>query len=97
MGIEVFNRHESKFFITPNQFEALQKRLSDFMELDAYNQGNHYYSISNIYYDTWDDTLITKSIAKPQYKEKLRLRAYGVPSYEDKVYLEIKKKGKRPC
>ena len=30
-----------------------------------------------------------------KYKEKLRLRGYGIPTLEDKVYLEIKK-GKWP-
>jgi hypothetical protein len=31
-------------------------------------------------------------LSKPEYKEKLRLRAYGVPKEDEKVYLEIKKK-----
>jgi hypothetical protein len=33
-------------------------------------------------------------LQKPVYKEKLRLRAYGVPEEDGKAYLEIKKKFK---
>ena len=31
---------------------------------------------------------------KPIYKEKIRLRSYGVPNKDTKVYLEVKKKYK---
>jgi SPX domain protein involved in polyphosphate accumulation len=62
------------------------------MEKDEYNKLNSFYTICNIYYDTCNNELIRKSISKPKYKEKLRLRGYGKPSLEDIVYLEIKKK-----
>jgi hypothetical protein len=62
------------------------------MKLDDYNLKKEFYTISNIYYDTENNDLIRRSLEKPKYKEKLRLRAYGVPSMQDKVYLEIKKK-----
>ena len=62
------------------------------MELDEYNKNHPFYTICNIYYDTEDNHLIRHSLSKPKYKEKLRLRGYGVPKQEDKVYLEIKKK-----
>ena len=45
-----------------------------------------------IYYDTDDNRLIRSSIEKPVYKEKLRMRSYGTPCGEDRVFLEIKKK-----
>ena len=51
--------------------------------------------INNIYYDTPDFLLIRRSIAKPVYKEKLRVRSYGVPGKDDKVFVEIKKKYKK--
>lgn len=38
--------------------------------------------------------LIKKSLSKPVYKEKLRLRAYGGADKNSKAYLEIKKKYK---
>lgn len=35
--------------------------------------------------------MIRNSIEKPIYKEKLRLRSYGTPSADDKVFIELKK------
>jgi SPX domain protein involved in polyphosphate accumulation len=46
----------------------------------------------NIYFDTDDYELIRTSLEKPVYKEKLRLRSYGVPKETDTVFVEIKKK-----
>lgn len=92
MAIEVFNRYENKYFVSEKILEDFQGRLSEYMELDAYNQSHDTYSITNIYYDTPDNYLIRTSLAKPSYKEKLRLRSYGVPELDSQVYIEIKKK-----
>lgn len=92
MGIEVFNRNESKFLIDRLIYKELEDRLLKYMELDEYNKENEFYTISNIYFDTKENNLIRHSLSKPEYKEKLRLRAYGVPKEDEKVYLEIKKK-----
>jgi SPX domain protein involved in polyphosphate accumulation len=92
MAIEVFNRHEGKFIIDDAVYEEIQARLLEHMELDEYNKTHEFYTISNIYFDTKDSHLIRTSLSKPEYKEKLRLRAYGVPGRDAKVYLEIKKK-----
>lgn len=92
MAIEVFNRYEKKFMLSEEQFQAMLLKIRDYMEPDAYSRDGEFYTINNIYYDTCQDDLIRKSIEKPVYKEKLRLRSYGVPAMEDKVYLEIKKK-----
>jgi SPX domain protein involved in polyphosphate accumulation len=70
----------------------IQSRLSDFMRLDKHNRQGEPYRIINLYYDTDDNALIRNSLAKPAYKEKLRLRAYGTPDSESTVYAEIKKK-----
>lgn len=92
MAIEVFNRHENKYLLDEKTLSRLQHRISNYMELDAYNKQHETYTISNIYYDTPDSCLIRASLAKPRYKEKLRLRAYGIPDNDTKVYVEIKKK-----
>lgn len=92
MAIEVFNRQETKFLIDSDIYNEIQENLLAHMEADEYNKAHEFYTISNIYYDTKDNTLIRNSISKPKYKEKLRLRGYGVPSQDSKVYLEIKKK-----
>lgn len=91
---EVFNRIEKKYLLTQRQYEAIMTVLKQHMTSDQNSQENACYTISNIYYDTVDHQLISKSIEKPVYKEKLRLRAYGQPTLQSKVYLEIKKKYK---
>ncbi len=92
MAIEVFNRYEKKYLIDAKDFKWLLEKLKERMEPDKYNKDGRLYNISNIYYDTPDDALIRASIEKPVYKEKLRLRSYGVPGIYDEVFLEIKKK-----
>jgi SPX domain-containing protein involved in vacuolar polyphosphate accumulation len=92
MTIEVFNRHENKYLMDNQSFLEIYNRLLDYMELDEYNQNNQFYSISNLYFDTDQHSIIRTSLAKPKYREKLRLRAYGVPKQDAKVYLELKKK-----
>ncbi len=92
MAIEVFNRYEHKYRLNKEQFDEIVKVLDEHMTPDKYNKDHKPYTIANVYYDTEDNELIRRSLAKPEYKEKLRLRSYGVPGHEDKVFLEIKKK-----
>lgn len=88
MAQTVFNRYEKKYLMPETVYEELRTQLKPYMEEDQY--GLH--TICNIYYDTPDDLLIRRSIEKPKYKEKLRLRSYGIPGLDSKVFLEIKKK-----
>ena len=92
MAIEVFNRYEHKYILDRERFEKVIQILDEHMEMDSHNKDHTPYTISNIYFDTPDDFLIRTSLSKPEYKEKLRLRAYGVPNTDSKVFLEIKKK-----
>lgn len=92
MAIEVFNRYEYKYLLDKQIFERVISVMDSHMILDSHNFGHKPYTIANIYYDTEDDHLIRESLSGPSYKEKLRLRAYGVPKNEDHVFLEIKKK-----
>ncbi|AIQ71613.1 polyphosphate polymerase domain-containing protein [Paenibacillus graminis] len=92
MAIEVFNRYENKYLLDHAAYLKLYNDLLEYMEPDNYNKQHEFYSITNLYYDTAHDSLIRSSLAKPKYKEKLRLRAYGIPNQDTKVYLEIKKK-----
>lgn len=94
MAIEVFSRYEKKYLLTEETYLWLLEHISENMKLDKFNQDGKLYNIANIYYDTENDALIRASIEKPIYKEKLRLRSYGVPEMNDKVFLEIKKKYK---
>lgn len=92
MAIEVFNRKEIKYFLTYTQVQELLHILPLHMEQDKYNKDGKTYRIKNLYLDTDQNLLIQKSIQKPVYKEKLRLRCYETPSLDDQVFLEIKKK-----
>jgi len=92
MAIEVFKRKEMKYIMDSARYKHITDFLLTYMNLDEYNKGNQHYTIANIYYDTHDNNIIRQSVAKPKYKEKLRLRAYGVPDLDTKTYLEIKKK-----
>ena len=94
MAIEVFNRYEHKYMLDRETFEKVIKILDEHMYMDSHNKDHTPYTIANIYFDTPDDYLIRNSLSKPEYKEKLRLRAYGIPNENSKVYLEIKKKFK---
>lgn len=83
-----FERYEKKYLLTPAQYEALLPRLRERMTEDEYGM----YTICNIYYDTEDYSLIRTSLSRPAYKEKFRLRSYGVPGERSLVFAEIKKK-----
>jgi hypothetical protein len=91
MAQNSFNRYEKKFIVTKAQADLLKVDMRPFIEPDAYSS-NSYYTICNVYYDTVEDEIIKKSVSKPAFKEKLRLRCYGSSSPDDIVYLEIKKK-----
>ena len=84
----VFKRIEKKYLLTKNQYENLIKLSKDYLIKDEF--GLH--TVCNIYYDTDNYSLIRKSIEKPVYKEKLRVRSYDTPNKNTKVYIELKKK-----
>ena len=82
-----FRRVEKKYLLTREQYERLRVALRNWLEPDDYPKS----TICNVYYDTPDYLLISRSLEKPVYKEKFRLRSYGVPEEDGKVFLEIKK------
>lgn len=86
----VFQRYEKKYLLSEPQHQALMQQLNAYMNTDRY--GLH--TIGNLYFDTDRYDIIRSSIEKPLYKEKLRLRCYGVPKPDSLVFLELKKKFK---
>lgn len=89
LGVQtIFERYEKKYLLTPVQHTALCEALYGRMQADPYGR----YSVCNLYFDTPDYRLIRASLAGPVYKEKLRLRSYGVPAPDGAVFLELKKK-----
>ncbi|MDR0917464.1 MAG: polyphosphate polymerase domain-containing protein [Oscillospiraceae bacterium] len=92
MAIEIFSRYENKYRLDGDTFRRVREVVASMTEPDAFNRDGDAYTIRNIYYDTHDSALVRQSIAKPRYKEKLRLRAYGATDGDNEVYVEIKKK-----
>ncbi len=85
----VFARVEKKYLLRAAQCESVIGALREhgFEEL---NFGSPL--IQSIYYDTADHLLARRSVERPEYKEKLRLRTYGRPTPASPAYVEIKKK-----
>ena len=84
----VFERVEKKYRLSQKQYDLFLKETAKKLHMDEY--GLH--TIRNIYYDTANYELIRRSMDKPKYKEKFRLRGYGELQEDSPVFLEIKKK-----
>ena len=84
----IFEQVEIKYLVPKERYEAFMAAMEPYMQLDEYGLS----AICNIYYDTDDNLLVSRSLGKPKYKEKLRLRSYGVPGNEIIAFAEIKKK-----
>ena len=83
-----FERYEKKYILTKAQYEAVLPKIERYVVKDVYGE----YTICNIYYDTEQFDLVRQSLRKPYYKEKFRVRSYGVPADETNIFAEIKKK-----
>jgi hypothetical protein len=88
----VFKRYELKYMLTLEQKEKILEAMSPYMELDKYGRT----TIRNIYFDTDNYRLIRRSIEKPAYKEKLRIRSYAQATADSTVFVELKCSGGIP-
>ena len=88
MIVTVMKRYELKYLLSAEQTEFLRERLKGHMEVDQYGKS----SIASLYYDTPTYQLIRTSVEKPLFKEKIRLRSYGLATEESPVFLELKRK-----
>lgn len=86
----IFKRYEIKYILTEAQQKTILKTMEPHMALDDYGRT----TIRNLYFDTDNYRLIRRSIEKPAYKEKLRIRSYRKASPETPVFVELKKKYK---
>ena len=84
----VFKRYELKYMLTLEQKESILRVMEPYMALDRYGRT----TIRNLYYDTDDYRLIRRSMERPAYKEKLRLRSYDKVTPGSPVFVELKKK-----
>ena len=86
--IAVMRRYELKYRLSKEQAIAFKEKILRHMKVDKYGLT----TISSLYFDTPSYSLITRSIEKPFYKEKIRLRSYGLAKEDSPVFLEIKRK-----
>lgn len=84
----VFKRYEMKYMMTRKQRKAVLEAMLPYMKLDDFGHT----TIRNVYFDTDSYRLVRRSIEKPVYKEKLRIRSYKQVEAQDKVFIELKKK-----
>ena len=86
----VFARVEKKYLLDSFQYHA----ITDILRLHGFKQMNYPDPTTcSLYYDTDDCILARRSIERPKYKEKLRLRIYGsIASDQSTAFAEIKKK-----
>lgn len=84
----VFKRYEIKYMLTMEQKQRVLSAMEPYMALDRYGRT----TIRNIYFDTDSYRLIRRSLERPAYKEKLRLRSYDRATPDQKVFVELKKK-----
>ncbi len=73
MITSTFKRREKKYLIDAAQRQAIEAAARRFMSPDDYGRT----LITSVYLDTPDRSIIARSLEKPVYKEKLRMRAYG--------------------
>lgn len=85
-----FKRYEMKYLLNSQQKQKILQSMESHMKLDIYGRT----TIRNIYFDTDTFRLIRRSLEKPAYKEKLRIRSYKPAAPEDPVFVELKKKYK---
>lgn len=83
-----FKRYEIKYRMDISQIIEFKKVLDLYMKLDKYKK----HTINNLYLDTESNLLIRRSIDKPSYKEKLRIRFYNDLVENTNGFIEIKKK-----
>lgn len=90
-----FKRVEKKYCLSAEQYRTMLMMVQQFLKPDDYPKT----VVSSLYFDTPENQLISRSLEKPLYKEKLRVRSYGIAQPDgsitpvsDQVFVELKKK-----
>lgn len=83
-----FMHHEIKYLLKNELRFSIEHAMTEYMTPDIFGKS----TVCSVYYDTPDYRLIRRSLEKPIYKEKLRIRSYGTAQPGDSVFLELKKK-----
>ncbi|MCM1107160.1 MAG: polyphosphate polymerase domain-containing protein [Blautia sp.] len=84
----IFKRYEMKYLLTREQEALLKQAMQEHMVPDVHGKS----TILSLYFDTPNYLLARRSMEHPLYKEKLRLRSYGLADADSDVFMELKKK-----
>jgi hypothetical protein len=84
----IFKRYELKYLLSQEQRELIEQSFDGKMTADIHGHS----TILSLYLDTPDFLLARRSLEKPLYKEKLRLRSYGLADEDTPIFVELKKK-----
>lgn len=89
---ETFKRKEVKYRLDSAQRKYIESAVREHLQRGPFGVSR----VSSLYYDTPNRDLIARSLEKPLYKEKLRLRWYGDEDLADAetAFIELKKKFK---
>lgn len=84
----IFKRCEIKYMLDEKLASLLKEKMDQYMIADEHGIS----TICSLYFDTPEYLLIRRSMERPVYKEKLRLRSYGTAKSDTTVFVELKKK-----
>lgn len=90
MAILTFKRKEMKYIMTEEEARQFMASIQSEIAPTEFPVTE----IRNLYLDTNDYEFIRRSIAKPVFKEKLRIRSYGDFDSTGRMFYEMKKKYK---
>lgn len=84
----IFQRVEEKYFMDKKTKDLFFNNIKKYIDKDKYYESE----ILSIYFDNDNKDIVRRSLDKPIYKDKIRLRSYGTPTLDSNVFLEIKNK-----
>lgn len=81
-------RTEEKYLINASTKAELLNVLKNHLAPDEFFEEE----ILSLYFDTKNFDLVIKSIDRPSFREKIRVRAYNVPELSSAIFFEVKSK-----
>lgn len=83
-----FKRVEKKYILSATKYAEFMNVAKDHLIPDEFHKSH----VMSIYYDRPDYHYIRLSVDGPVFKEKIRIRSYGVPKKDGTVFVELKRK-----
>ena len=88
MNDKKIERIEEKYLITKHEKTVLMRAIEKKLKHDEYYKEE----VLSLYFDTPNYDLAIKSIDRPDFREKVRVRAYNLPKKSTPVFFEVKTK-----